>query len=47
MVRPAIFDDRAASLSRAPPHAAQVVKVTARSTNERMCDCMDSRSLAR
>jgi hypothetical protein len=42
-----IFDDRAASLSRVPSHSGQVVKMTARSTNARMCDCIASRSLAR
>lgn len=34
------------SLSRVPSHSGQVVKVTARSTNSRMCGCMPSRSLA-
>ncbi len=42
-----IRDDRAASLSRVPPHSGQVVKVTARSTNARMCGCSASRSLER
>ena len=45
MLTPLIFDDRAASLSRVPPHSAQVVNVTARSTNARMCGCIDSLSL--
>jgi hypothetical protein len=40
-----IFDDRAASLSRVPPHSGQVVNVTARSTNARMCGCIASTSL--
>ncbi len=42
-----IFDERAASLSRVPSHSGQVVKVTARSTNARMCGCIASRSLER
>ena len=42
---PLIRDDRAASLSRVPPHSGQAVKVTARSTNSRMCGCIDSLSL--
>ena len=37
-----IFDDRAASLSRVPPHSGQAVNVTARSTNARTCGCMVS-----
>lgn len=41
-----IFDDLAPSVSRVPSHSGQVVKVTARSTNSRMCGCMPSRSLA-
>ena len=45
MLIPPICDDRAASLSRVPPHSGQVVKVTARSTNARMCGCSESRSL--
>ena len=45
MLIPLIFDDRAASLSRVPPHSGQVVKVTARSTNARMCGCIASGSL--
>ena len=45
MLMPLIFDDRAASLSRVPPHSGQVVKVTARSTNARMCGCIASTSL--
>ena len=45
MLIPLIFDDRAASLSRVPPHSGQVVKVTARSTNARMCGCIASLSL--
>ena len=40
-----IFEDRAASLSRVPPHSGQVVKVTARSTNARTCGCIASVSL--
>ncbi len=45
MLIPLIFDDRAASLSRVPSHSGQAVKVTARSTNSRMCGCIASRSL--
>ncbi len=41
-----IFEDRAPSLRRVPSHSGQTVKVTARSTNSRMCGCMPSRSLA-
>ena len=47
MLIPLIFDDRAASLSRVPSHSGQVVKVTARSTNARMCGCIASTSLDR
>ncbi len=42
-----IFDDRAPSARRVPSHSGQVVKVTARSTNARMCGCIPSLSLAR
>lgn len=45
MLVPPISDDRAASLSRVPPQSGQAVKVTARSTNARMCGCSASRSL--
>ncbi len=45
MLIPLIRDDRAASLSRVPPHSGQAVKVTARSTNARMCGCIASVSL--
>ena len=45
MLIPSIFEDRAASLSRVPPHSGQVVNVTARSTNARMCGCIASVSL--
>ncbi len=45
MLIPSILDDRAASLSRVPSHSGQVVKVTARSTNARMCGCIASLSL--
>ena len=45
MLIPLIFDDRAASLSRVPPQSGQVVNVTARSTNARMCGCIASTSL--
>ena len=47
MLIPSIFDERAASLSRVPPHSGQVVNVTARSTNARMCGCIASLSLDR
>ena len=40
-----IFDDRAASLSRVPPHSGQLLKVTARSTKARTCGCSESTSL--
>ena len=42
-----IFEDRAASLSLVPPHSGHVAKVTARSTNARMCGCIASTSLDR
>ena len=45
MLTPPIFDDRAPSLSRVPPQSGQVVNVTARSTNARMCGCIASTSL--
>ena len=45
MFIPLIRDDRAASLSRVPPHSGQAVKVTARSTNARTCGCIASVSL--
>ena len=45
MLIPLIFDDRAASLSRVPPHSGQVVNVTARSTKARTCGCSESTSL--
>ena len=45
MLIPPILDDRAGSLSRVPPHSGQVVNVTARSTNARMCGCRVSTSL--
>ena len=47
MLIPSIFDDRAASLSRVPSQSGQAVKVTARSTNARMCGCSASTSLDR
>ena len=40
-----IFDDRADSLSRVPLQSGQVVNVTARSTNARICGCIASTSL--
>ena len=45
MLIPLIFDFRACSASRVPSHSGQVVKVTARSTNARMCGCIASGSL--
>ena len=42
-----ILEDRAASASRVPSHSGQVVKVTTRSTNARMCGCIASTSLDR
>ena len=47
MLMPSILDDRAPSLRRVPPQSGQAVKVTARSTNARMCGCIDSTSLDR
>ena len=47
MLIPSIFDDRAASLSRVPPHSGQAVNVTARSTKARTCGCSASTSLDR
>ncbi len=45
MLIPLIFEDRAAAESRVPPHSGHSVKVTARSTNARMCGCSASVSL--
>ena len=47
MLTPSIFTERAISDSRVPSHSGQVVNVTARSTNARMCGCMASTSLDR
>ena len=47
MLIPLILDDRASSLSRVPPQSGQVVNVTARSTNARICGCIASTSLDR
>ena len=47
MLIPPIREDRAASLSRVPPHSGQAVKVTARSTKARTCGCIASVSLER
>ena len=44
MLRPLIFDERAPSLSRVPPHSGQALNVTARSTNARTCGCIASLS---
>jgi hypothetical protein len=46
MLLPAIFEDRAPSLSRVPSHSGQVVNVIARSTKARTCGCSASTSLA-
>ena len=40
MLMPLIFEARAPSLRRVPPHSGQAVKATARSTNARMCGCI-------
>ncbi len=45
MLIPAIFDERASLLSRVPSQSGQTAKVTARSTNARMCGCSASTSL--
>ena len=45
MLIPAIFDERASSLSRVPSQSGQAAKATARSTNARMCGCSASMSL--
>ena len=42
-----ILDERAASVSRVPSQSGQVVNVTTRSTNARMCGCIASTSLDR
>ncbi len=42
-----ILEERAASASRVPPQSGQVVNVTTRSTNARMCGCIASTSLDR
>ncbi len=47
MFFPPIFDERASLLSRVPSQSGQAVKVTARSTNARMCGCSESGSLER
>ena len=47
MLMPAIFEERAASLSRVPSQSGQTVNTTARSTKARMCGCIASTSLAR
>ena len=47
MLIPSIFDDRAPSLSRVPPHSGHVVKTTARSTKARTCGCNASTSFDR
>ena len=45
MLMPLITDDLAASASLVPSQSGQVVKVTALSTNARMCGCIASLSL--
>jgi hypothetical protein len=45
MLAPAIFDDRAASLSLVPSQSGHVVNTTARSTKARTCGCIASTSL--
>ena len=45
MPMPLIFEDRAASLSRLPSQAGQVLKTAARSTNALMWGCSESTSL--
>ena len=47
MLTPSIFDERAASLSRLPPHSGHVVNVITRSTKARMCGCIASTSFER
>ena len=47
MLLPAIFDDRAPSLRRVPPHSGQGWNATARSTNARMWGCIESTSFDR
>ena len=42
MLTPAIFEDRAPSLSRVPPQSGHVVNVTARSTKARRCGWSES-----
>ena len=44
MLKPPIFDDRAPSFSRVPPHSGQTLNVAARSTKARMCGCSASTS---
>ena len=44
MLIPLIFDDLAGFASRVPPHSGHALKVTARSTNARMCGCIASGS---
>ena len=45
MLRPLIFEERAASLSRLPSQTGQVLKTAARSTNALMWGCSESTSL--
>ena len=45
MLKPSIFDDRAASLSLVPPQSGHARKVATRSTKARMCGCSASTSL--
>ncbi len=45
MLTPPIFEERATSFRRVPPQSGQGMKVTARSTNSRMCGWRASGSL--
>ena len=47
MLIPRIVEERAAALSRVPPHSGHAVNVTARSTKARMCGCSAATSLDR
>src|SRR5690242_6356664 len=45
MFLPLIFDERAPSLRRVPPHSGHGAKVAIFCTNARMCGCRESTSL--
>ena len=47
MLIPLIFEERAPSFSRVPPHSGQAVNATARSTKARICGCIASTSFER